>query len=108
LERRSRYHIYYTPANASWLNQVERWFGLITQQAIRRGSFKSLPDLVGLIKPYTEQDNLTAQPFPWTATAYSMLTKLERLCGAVIGTGHSDQIQIQSGFGTCLRDWPAR
>ena len=75
-------------AFADWLNQVERWFGLITQQAIRRGSFKSVPDLVGRIKRYTEHYNLTAQPFAWTATADSILAKLKRLCNAINGTEH--------------------
>jgi transposase len=45
LARHSRLHIHYTPTYASWLNQVERWFGLITRQAIRRGSFRSVRDL---------------------------------------------------------------
>ena len=88
LARRPRYHLHYTPTYASWLNQVERWFGLITQQAIRRGSFKSVPDLVGRIRRYTEHYNLTAQPFVWTATADSIFAKLERLCNVINGTGH--------------------
>ena len=88
LARRSRYHMHYTPAYASWLNQVERWFGLITQQAIRRGSFKSVPDLVGRIKRYTEHYNLTSRPFVWTATADSILAKIERLCKVIGGTQH--------------------
>jgi len=88
LARRPRYHVHYTPTYASWLNQVERWFGLITQQAIRRGSFKSVPDLIGRIKRYTEHYNLTARPFVWTATANSILAKIERLCKVIGGTQH--------------------
>lgn len=88
LAKRSRYHIHFTPTYASWLNQVERWFGLVTQQAIRRGSFKSVPDLVGRIKQYTEHYNLTAQPFVWTATADSIIAKIERLCKVINGTSH--------------------
>ena len=88
LARRPRYHVHYTPTYASWLNQVERWFGLITQQAIRRGSFKSVPDLVGRIRRYTEHYNLTARPFVWTATADSILAKIERLCKVIGGTQH--------------------
>ena len=86
LAKRARYHVHFTPTYASWLNQVERWFGLITQQAIRRGSFKSVPDLVGRIKQYTEHYNLTAQPFVWTATAESIIGKIERLCKVINGT----------------------
>ena len=88
LARRPRYHIHYTPTYASWLNQVERWFGLITQQAIRRGSFKSVPDLVGHIRRYVERYNVTACPFVWTATADSILRKIERLCKVINGTRH--------------------
>jgi len=88
LARRPRYHVHYTPTYASWLNQVERWFGLITQQAIRRGSFKSVPDLIGRIKRYTEHYNLTARPFVWTATAESILAKITRLCKVIGGTQH--------------------
>lgn len=88
LARRPRYHVHYTPTYASWLNQVERWFGLITQQAIRRGSFTSVPDLVGRIKRYTEHYNLTARPFVWTATSDSILAKIKRLCKVIGGTQH--------------------
>jgi len=88
LARRPRYHVHFTPTYASWLNQVERWFGLITQQAIRRGSFKSVPDLIGRIKSYTEHYNLTARPFIWTATADSILAKIARLCKVIGGTRH--------------------
>jgi len=67
LARRPRFHVHFTPTYASWLNQVERWFGLITQQAIRRGSFKNVPDLIAQIKRYTEHYNVHARPFVWTA-----------------------------------------
>jgi len=88
LARRPRYQVHYTPTYASWLNQVERWFGLITRQAIRRGSDRSVPDLVGRIRRYTEHYNLTARPFLWTATADSILAKIERLCKVIGGTQH--------------------
>ena len=51
LARHPRFHVHYTPTYASWLNQVERWFALITQQAIRRGSFKSVRELVEQDRP---------------------------------------------------------
>src|SRR3984893_9134563 len=57
LARPPRYHIHYTPTYASWLNQVERWFGLITQQAIRRGSFRSVRELVAKIDAYVAHYN---------------------------------------------------
>ena len=90
LARRPRYHIHYTPTYASWLNQVERWFGLITQQAIRRGSFSNVKELVRKIDMFVEHYNAQTEPFVWTATAESILAKIERLCLVISGTQHSD------------------
>jgi transposase len=80
LARHPRYHLHYTPTYSSWLNQVERWFGLITQQAIRRGSFRTVKELVHKIDAYVVNYNLHRRPFVWTATADSILAKLKRLC----------------------------
>jgi putative transposase len=88
LAQRARFHVHYTPTYSSWLNQVERWFGLITQQAIRRGSFKSVKDLVANIHDFVQHYNRTCRPFAWTATADSILQKLARLCSRISGTGH--------------------
>ena len=88
LARHPRYHIHYTPTYASWLNQVERGLGLITQQAIRRGSFRSVKELVQKIDAYVAHYNLHRRPFVWTATADSILAKLKRLCKAINGTSH--------------------
>ena len=88
LARRPRYHVHYTPTYASWLNQVERWFGLITQQAIRRGSFSSVKELTRKIDAFVEQYNEKASPFVWVATAESILAKIERLCSLISGTRH--------------------
>jgi len=86
LAKRPRYHIHYTPTYASWLNQVERWFGIITQQAIRRGSFSSVKELIAKIQHFVDHYNQTASPFAWTATAKSILDKVERLCSYTSGT----------------------
>ena len=88
LARHPRYHLHYTPTYASWLNQVERWFGLITQQAIRRGSFRSVGELIQKIDAYVANYNLHRRPFVWTATADSILAKLKRLCNFINGTLH--------------------
>ena len=87
LAKRTRYHVHFISTYASWLNQIESWFGLITQQTIRRDSFKSIPDLAGRIKQYTDLYDLTAQPFVWAATANSIMAKIERLCKTINGTG---------------------
>jgi putative transposase len=86
LARHPRYHIHYTPTYASWLNQVERWFGLITQRAIRRGSFRSVRELVHKIDQYVTHHNLHKRPFVWTTTADSIFDKLQRLCKLINGT----------------------
>jgi putative transposase len=88
LAKRPRYHIHYTPTYASWINQVEIWFNIITQKAIRRGSFKSVRQLVDRIKAFTQSYNEKARPFVWTATAESILAKIQRLCMVITGTAH--------------------
>jgi putative transposase len=88
LAARPRYHVHFTPTYASWLNQVERWFGHVTQRAIRRGSFRTVRELVRRIDRFVEHYNATACPFVWTATADSILAKLERLLRAINGTAH--------------------
>ena len=88
LAQRPRYHVHYTPTYSSWLNQVERWFGLITQRAIRRGSFSSVKDLVEKIDAFVQHYNRSHRPFEWTATADSILGKISRLCSVISGTRH--------------------
>ncbi len=88
LAQRPRYQVHYTPTYSSWLNQVERWFSLITQRAIRRGSFSSVKDLVEKIDHFVQHYNRSHRPFVWTATADSILQKLARLCSRISGTRH--------------------
>ena len=86
LAARPRYHIHFTPTYSSWINQVEIWFNIITQKAIRRGSFSSVRQLVDKIRYFTDAYNPQARPFLWTATADSILQKIQRLCTAISGT----------------------
>jgi transposase len=88
LARHPRFHLHFTPTYSSWLNQVERWFGLITQQAIRRGSFRNVRQLVEKIEQYVAHYNEHKRPFVWTATADSILSKVERICKLINGTQH--------------------
>ena len=83
-----RYQVHYTPTYASWLNQVEIWFNLITQRAIRRGTFRSVKELVSKIEQFVAQYNLKTKPFVWTATADSILEKIKRLCQLISETQH--------------------
>jgi len=86
LARHPRWHIHHTPTYASWLNQVEIWFNLITQQAIRRGTFSSVKELKTKIQQYIDTYNRHPRPFIWTATADSILAKVNRLCQRISGT----------------------
>lgn len=88
LAQRPRFHVHYTPTYASWLNQVERWLDIMTQKAIRRGSFSSVKELIAKIEQFVATYNKTKAPFNWSATADSILEKLQRLCSQISGTGH--------------------
>ena len=86
LAAHKRYHVHFTPTYASWLNQVEICFNIITQKAIRRGTFKSVKDLVSKIEHFVGVYNKNTKPFVWTATADSILEKIKRLCQSISET----------------------
>jgi putative transposase len=88
LAARPRYHIHYTPTYSSWLNQVEIWFNIITQKAIRRGSFRSTKQLREKIDQFIKTYNSKSTPFMWTATADSILAKIKRILETISGTQH--------------------
>jgi len=85
---RPRFQVHFTPTYASWLNQVEIWFNRITQQAIRRGTFRSVNELVEKIDQYVQTANSHAQPFVWAVTTESIFARVQRLCERISGTGH--------------------
>ena len=78
LARHPRFHIHFTPTSASWLNLVERFFAEITRKRIRRGVFHSVVDLQRAINDYLEHHNADPKPFVWTASATSIIEKLNR------------------------------
>jgi transposase len=78
LARHPRFHMHFIPTSSSWLNLIERWFGKITDQRIRRGVFHSVPQLIAAIMAYIEEHNQHPQPFVWTAKAQDILEKLRR------------------------------
>ncbi len=86
LSKRPRYHLHFTPTSASWLNQVERWFGLISRRAIKRGSFTSVKQLKQTIEQFIAAYNEEATPFVWVATADSIFSKIQRLTSRITGT----------------------
>ena len=83
LKRRKRFHLHFTPTSSSWLNQVERWFRDLTDKNLRRGIFASVPALTASIQAYIEAHNADPRPYVWTATAESILAKVERARAAL-------------------------
>ncbi len=78
LDKHPRFHLHFTPTSSSWLNLVERWFRELTDKALRRGIFHSVPDLIAAIEAYLDVHNNDPKPFLWTATAEEILTKVAR------------------------------
>lgn len=78
LAKHPRVRMHFTPTSGSWLNLVEVFFGIITRQAIRRGTFTSVKDLIAAIETFIDAWNDRCQPFAWTKTADEILTKANR------------------------------
>ena len=100
LARHPRFHVHYTPTYSSWINQVERFFALLTERCIRRGVHCSTVELERDIRAYLDAHNEDAVPFVWTKTADQILESLRRFCAHTLrvhtpavsdeisGTGH--------------------
>jgi transposase len=80
LVKRPRWHVHYTPTSASWVNQVERFFALLTERQIRRGVHRSCEALRQTINSFIEQHNADPKPFRWTKSADDILASIERFC----------------------------
>ena len=80
LAKRPRWHVHLTPTSASWLNQVERFFALLTDKQIRRGVHRSVTDLQADISAFIERHNADPKPFRWTKSADDILASIERFC----------------------------
>jgi transposase len=78
LAKHPRFHLHFTPTSSSWLNLAERFFRNLTDKAIRRGVFRSVPDLITAIEDYLRAHNDDPKPFVWTATAESILDTVRR------------------------------
>src|SRR5680860_214628 len=88
LAKHPRFHMHFTPTSSSWINQVERWFGFITDQLIRRGSHASVQALEGDIRNWVKGWNEDPKPFIWTKTAEQILESLGRLLTRISGAAH--------------------
>jgi transposase len=83
-----RFHMHFTPTGSSWINQVERWFGFLTDQMIRRGVHKSVQALERDIRDWIRQWNQDPKPFVWKKTADEILESLARYCRRISDAGH--------------------
>lgn len=88
LARHPRFHMHFTPTGSSWINQVERWFGFLTDQKIRRGAHKSVQALEADIRAWITDWNTHPRPFIWTKTAEEILESLARFCSRISGAAH--------------------
>jgi transposase len=78
LAKHPRFHLHFIPTSSSWLNLIERWFRELTQKAIRRGVFHSVPDLIAAIENYLAVHNQDPKPFVWTAEIEAIVEKIDR------------------------------
>ena len=88
LTRHPRFHLHFTPTGSSWINQVERWFGYLTDQLLRRGVHKSVQALETDVREWIKTWNQNPKPFAWTKTAEEILDSLARYISRISGGGH--------------------
>jgi transposase len=88
LARHPRFHLHFTPTGSSWINQVERWFGFLADQMLRRGVHKSVQALEADIRAWIADWNQHPRPFIWTKTAEEILESLARYCRRISDAAH--------------------
>jgi hypothetical protein len=88
LERHPRITFHFTPTSASWMNQIETWFGILSREAIRRGSFGSVKELIAGIELFAATWNAGASPFAWIKPADEILAKAVRKRPAISESRH--------------------
>ena len=88
LVKHPRFHMHFTPTSSSWINQVERWFGFITAELIRRGDHQSVQALEADIRAWANGWNQDPKPFIWTKPAEQILESIGRLLTRISGAGH--------------------
>ncbi len=91
LAARPCWHVHFTPTSASWINQVERWFGLLTERALRRGVHRSVAELERDIRAFIDATNAAPQPFRWVKSADSILASVKRFCLRTLGATTTDE-----------------
>ena len=100
LAKRPRYHVHFTPTSASWINQVERWFALLTERALRRGVHRSVTELEHDIRAFIDATNTAPKPFRWVKSADDILASVKRFCLRTLGaTTIEEALPETSGAG---------
>ena len=84
--KRPHWYAHFTPTSSSWINQVERFFALLTEQQIRRGAHRSTAELEAAITAYIDARNADPKPFRWTKSADDILAAIERFCRQTLNT----------------------
>ena len=95
-----RFHFHFTPTYSSWLNQVERWFGLLSERKIKRGAHRSVPQLEKDIRSYIDVTNRDPRPFVWIKSADEILQSIQRFCERTVrahGIEHNRDAISESG-----------
>jgi transposase len=92
LAKHPRFHLHFTPTGSSWLNQVERWFGFLTDQKIRRGVHRGVQALEQDIRDWVKTWNENPKPFVWRKTAEEILDSLARYLQRVTGQDARNQL----------------
>jgi transposase len=87
IRRHPRFHLHFIPTSSSWLNLVERWFREISDKRLRRGTFRSVPELIAAINEYLDNHNQNPRVFVWTASVHSMMAKIAK-CKEVLDALH--------------------
>jgi transposase len=95
--KRPRWHVHFTPTSASWINQVERFFALLTERQVRRGVYRSTTELQTAILTYIEAHNAKPKPFRWVKSADDILAAVDRFCRRTITTSDRLRRTFESG-----------
>jgi transposase len=90
LLKHPRFHMHFIPTHSSWLNQIERWFGLLTERQIKRGAHCSVKELESAIYEFLEVHNSDPAPFKWTKSADEILNKVAGFCRETLNTQGED------------------
>jgi transposase len=88
LARHPRFHVHFTPTSSSWLNLVERWFALLSERQIKRGTHRSTLELERAIRQYLDNYNKDPKAFLWTKSADEILHSVARFCLRISDSGH--------------------